>query len=93
MKQFKQDETVTLSQTARIHGKPPSYLTSTTLCMKQLPLAIGISCLSFMILSLIIINSATLLFQTELSHLLSLSLGVFFLLSCTAAIWKHTLER
>lgn len=92
MEQFKQGEPVNLSQTSGVHGKPPSYLTSTTICMKQLPLAIGISCLTFMILGLIIINSATLLFQTEPSHLLSLLLGLFFLLSCTAAIWKHTLK-
>lgn len=93
MEQFKQSEPTNLSHTSGVHGKPPSYLTSTTICMKQLPLAIGISCLSFIILSLIIINSSTLLFQTEPSHLLSLLLGLFFLLSCTAAIWKHTFEH
>jgi hypothetical protein len=92
MEQFKPNERRTPSQETALKANPPAYLTATTVCMRQLPLAIAISCLSFIILCMIIINSANLIFQTETSHLLSLILALFFLLSCTAAIWKHTLK-
>ncbi len=92
MEQTKQKETINPSLVSASNGTPPAYLTSTTLCMKQLPLAIATSLLTIIMLSIITINSSTLILQTETSHLLSLTLGLFFLLSCTAAVWKHTLK-
>jgi len=93
MEHFNQEIKINPSETSTSNATPPAYLTSRSVSIKQLPLAIAISCLAFISLSLIAIYSSTLYLQNGPSHLLSLILGLFVLLSCTVAIWKHTFEH
>lgn len=70
----------------------PSYLTSKPLCQRLLPLAIIISILTMATALIISLNAGTLIFKTETSFLMTLSLEMLLLLSCTFAIWKKTIQ-
>ncbi|GAA6211184.1 hypothetical protein NBRC116602_09240 [Hyphomicrobiales bacterium 4NK60-0047b] len=72
--------------------KIKAYLTSSSLCQRLLPLAIIISVLTLATALIISLNAGTLFFKTETSYLMTLSLEMMLLLSCTIAIWKKTIQ-
>ncbi|GJL99481.1 MAG: hypothetical protein DHS20C07_11610 [Methyloligella sp.] len=73
-------------------ASPPTYLTSNSLCQSLLPLAIIISALAIATALVISLNAGALFFKTETSFLMTLSLEMLLLLSCTFAIWKKTIQ-
>lgn len=71
-------------------ASPPAYLTSTSLCHKLLPLAIITTTLAIAAIVILSLNANTLYAKVEASFLISLSLGMMFLVSCIFAVWKKT---
>ncbi len=80
------------STTSTLKASPPTYLTSNSLCQSLLPLAIFISALAIATVLVISLNASALFFKTETSFLMTLSLEMLLLLSCTFAIWKKTIQ-
>jgi|GEM_PF-6048309 len=88
-----QEQKIQAQQTnSNIIRTPPSYLTSNSLCKRLLPLAILISILAFATALVISLNAGSIFFKAETSYLVTLSLEMLFLLSCTIAIWKKTIQ-